>query len=147
MPFAVEFDPPGQPVILYLAGWEVARGRGGRGPERWVGEAPREKDRGGGDKREGEGPERTTIKQTRQHTSKRGVMEQNHGTQQCRWAEERRDRGKCKKEAQRKQEGLVGLEVGKSAKGQKGGHSESPTGGRLIALSPPAPSLPCAGSS
>ena len=33
LPFAVELNPPGQPVILYLAGREEGRGRGGRGPE------------------------------------------------------------------------------------------------------------------
>ena len=41
LPFAVELDPPGQPVILYLAGREAGRGRGGRGPD--IGrEKPRE---------------------------------------------------------------------------------------------------------
>lgn len=115
-----------------------------------MGEAQRERDRGGGDKREGEGPGRTTIKQARPHTSKRGVMEQRHRTQQYQWTEEsqeRRDRGKSKEKVQREQEALGGVGGGGEGKGPKGGHSESPTGGRLIALSPPTRSSPCAGSS
>ena len=51
LPFAVELDPPSQPVILYLAGREEGRGKGGRGPEgkrqRW-----RRRERGRGTRKD-----------------------------------------------------------------------------------------------
>lgn len=64
-------------------------------------------------------------------------------------------RGKPGKKGQREEQGRgveeaggigVGLEVGERAKGQKV-DTVSPPGVRLIALSPPTPSSPCAGSS
>lgn len=124
LPFAVELDPPGQPVILYLAGWEAGRGRGGRSPQAQAVEAQRGGDREGRDKQERErdqgGPQ---LKEKDNVPAKEGRWDEEAGRGQRGGAEESqegRGHGKEEEEAQRKQErgGVGSRREGRGATGR-----------------------------
>lgn len=146
LPFAVELDPSSQPIILYLAGREAGRGRGGRGPDIRAGEAQRGGDREGGDEQEREkdqeGP-RLNEKDNTPAKKGEGTEKQGEGSEdgqrEARRGEPRRGGGRGPEKAG----GGWGWERARGQRGQgpQGGHSECPSL-RQTALPPSPPRSP-----